>query len=225
MNSASVHVTKLSAAKRQLQAAIRMHFQPEDELAVHTVASAVYGLLKDIKSSRGLSEAADSFLVSIFYAVRDYRRGDLPRHLANDPVFMSEVERWAEQLSPITADSKLSDVRASIGAELERQYWNDTNKAANFLKHANRDVEQALNLEKVNNDLLLMKCFSAYQDVAPDDLGNEGIVFQAFVCADNESYKIGTSSFDSLVESMKKVPPEHRAHLCHKVILEMNSRE
>jgi hypothetical protein len=42
MNSASVHITKLSAAKRQLQAAIRMHFQPEDELAVHTVGSAVY---------------------------------------------------------------------------------------------------------------------------------------------------------------------------------------
>lgn len=225
MNSASVHITKLSAAKRQLQAAIRMHFQPEDELAVHTVGSAVYGLLKDIKSSRGKNEAADVFLVSIFYAVRDFRRGDLPEHLANDPVFMSEVEGWAEQLSPITADSKLSDVRASIGAELERQYWSDTNKASNFLKHANRDVGQALNLDKVNNHLLLMKCFSAYQDIAPDDLGNEGIVFQAFVSADSGSYKIGASSFDSLVEFMRKVPPEHRAHLCHKLIFEMNSRE
>jgi hypothetical protein len=103
--------------------------------------------------------------------VRDFRRGDLPEHLANDPVFMSEVEGLAEQFYSITADSKLSDVRVSIGPELERQYWSDTNKASNFLKHANRDVDQALNLDKVNNHLLLMKCFSAYQDIAPDDLG------------------------------------------------------
>jgi hypothetical protein len=225
MNSASVHVTKLSAAKRQLQAAIRMHFQSEDELAVHTVASAVYGLLKDIKSSRGMSEAADSFLVSYFYIVQAFRRGDLPEHLANDPVFMSEIEGLAQQLDFITVDSKLSDVSVSIGTELERQYWIDTNKASNFLKHANRDVEQTLNLDEVNNYLLLMLCFSAYQVIAPDELGNEGIVFQAFVAANSESYKIGASSFDSLIESMRKVPSEHRANLCHKVILEMNSRE
>jgi hypothetical protein len=61
MTHASLHITKLAAAKRQLQAAIRMYFMPEDELAVHTVAAAVYGLLKDIKRERGMNEAADAY--------------------------------------------------------------------------------------------------------------------------------------------------------------------
>lgn len=104
MSSASIHVTKLLAAKRQVQAAIRMYFQPEDELAVHTVAAAAYGLLKDIKKFRGMSEAADNYLINIFYAVRDFRCGTLPSHLVNDAVFMSEVEHLAHKLSPITAD-------------------------------------------------------------------------------------------------------------------------
>jgi len=225
MTTASLHVNKLSAAKRQLKAAIRMHFQSEDELAVHTVAAAAYGLLKDIKKSRGMSEAADSYLTSIFYVVRDYRRGLLPTHMTSDPAFMKEVVRLAEALSPITADSKLNEVRASIGPELERQYWNDTNRAANFLKHADRDAGQALAIEAIDNGLLLMKCFSAYQDVAPDDLGSEGIVFQAFITANNDSYQMGSSSFDSLVASMRKVPAEHRLQLCYKVVLEMNSNE
>ena len=223
MAIASVHINKLSAAKRQLQAAIRMYFQPEDELAVHTVAAAAYGVLKDIKKSRGLSEAADSYLVSIFYVVRDFRRGTLPRSKMDDPIFMAEVKRLADQLSPITADSKLSEVRASIGPDLERQYWNDTNRSANFLKHADRDAENALPLETVDNLLLLLKSVSAYHDVAPDGLGNEGMVFQAFVSAGNESYQMGTSWFDTLVASMRRVPTDHRAELCHRLIIEMNS--
>jgi hypothetical protein len=176
MCSASIHINKLAAAKRQLQAAIRMFFQREDELAVHTVAAASYGLLKDIKSARGLSEAADSYLAGIFYTVRDYRRGALPAHLANDARFMAEVERIATQCSAITADSELSDVRAAITPALERDYWNGTNRAANFLKHADRDVDSSLPVESINNELLLAKCFNAYRDVAPDDLGNEALL-------------------------------------------------
>lgn len=225
MTTAAIHINKLSAAKRQLQAAIRMYFQPEDELAVHTVAAATYSLLKDIKKSRGRSEAADTYLVSIFYAVRDFRRGTLPSAITSDPSLMAEVERLAAALSPITADSKLSDVRASIGADVERQYWNDTNRAANFLKHSDRDIESTLPLEAIDNRLLLLKSISAYQDVAPDDLGNEGLVFAAYVTAGNKSCQMGTSAFDYLVASMRKVPAEHRSDLCYRVVVEMNSNE
>ena len=222
MATASLHVNKLAAAKRQIQAAIRMFYMPEDELAVHTVAAAAYGLLKDIKGARGMSEAADAYLTSIFYLVRDYRRGTLPAHMTSDAGFMAEVERIASQLSPITADSKLSDVRVSIGPAVERQYWNDTNRAANFLKHADRDTDGTLSLDELDNQLLLIKCCCAYRDVAPDDLGNEGLVFQAFITANNPAYQVGRTSFDSLVLSMRKIPVEHQRQLCYRAIIEMN---
>ena len=225
MASASLHITKLAAAKRQLQAAIRMFFMPEDELAVHTIAAAAYGLLKDIKRERGLNEAADVHLTTYFYLVRDFRHGTLPDHMTSDPAFMTEVKSIADQLSPITADTKLSDVRVSITPTLERQYWNDTNRAANFLKHADRDTDGTLSLEGLNTRLLLTKCFCAYQDVAPDDLGNEGLVFQAFITANNPAYQLAGTSFDSLVLSMRKVPTERQSAICYRIIRDMNAIE
>lgn len=60
MPAAKLHITKLAAAERQLRAAIRMYFSGEDDLAIHTVASATYRLLADLKAERGLEEAADA---------------------------------------------------------------------------------------------------------------------------------------------------------------------
>ena len=93
-----VHVTKLAAAQRQLRAAIRMFFAGEDELAVHTVASAAYRILADFKSERGRDEVGDYYLTAIFYCVRDYRRGTLPSHLANDPDAMKWIREMADRL-------------------------------------------------------------------------------------------------------------------------------
>lgn len=223
MSTAMLHVTKLAAAKRQLQAAIRLFFMEEDELAIHTVASAVYGLLKDLKLDRGRSEAADSYLTMFFYLVRDFRRGTLPAHMTSDPAMIAKIERIADQLSPITADSKLSDVQVTISLTLERQYWNESNQAANFLKHADRDTDGTLSLERIDNNLLLLKCCSAYRDIAPDDLGNEGLVFEAFTAAGNPAHQGTGSAFDSLLESMKCVPDERRLALCYKMIVEINA--
>ncbi len=225
MPTATLHVTKLAAAKRQLQAAIRLFFMEEDELAIHTVASASYGLLKDMKRERGQSEAADSYLTTFFYLVRDFRRGTLPNHMTSDPNIMVEIERIADQFSPITADSKYSDVRVTISPSIERQYWNESNQAANFLKHADRDTGGTLPLEKLDNHLLILKCYSAYRDIAPDDLGNEGLVFQAFTAADNPAHQATGSAFDTLLVSMKRVPSDQRLELCYKVIVEMNANK
>lgn len=200
-----------------------MYFLEEDELAIHTVASAVYGLLKDLKRDRGQSEAADSYCTTIFYLVRDFRRGALSAHFTGDPCLMAEIESISAQLLPITADSKLSDYQVTLTPPLERQYWNQSNRAANFLKHADRDVDEILALESIDNYLLLLKCCSAYRDIAPDDLGSEGFVFEAFSAATNPSHKVTESTFDSLVELMRQAPSNNRLGLCYKVIFEMNA--
>jgi hypothetical protein len=56
--TATVHLTKLAAAQRQLNAAIRMLLRNEDELAVHTVAAAAFRILRDIKKKHGRGELA-----------------------------------------------------------------------------------------------------------------------------------------------------------------------
>lgn len=116
---ATIHLTKLASAKRQLQSAIRLFFMKEGELAIHTIASASYGILKDLKHDRGLSEAADNYQAMFFYLVRDFRRGMLPAHMTSDLSLMAEIEHIADQLSSITADSKLSDMKVTISPDLE----------------------------------------------------------------------------------------------------------
>lgn len=222
---ASIHITKLAAAKRQIQASIRMYFSLEDGLAVHTLASAAYSILKDIKNARGRSEAADVYLTSIFFAVRDLHRGSLPLHMTENVALMKEVLRWASLLPQITPESSLDDVRVSITPDLERQYWNDTNRAANFLKHADRDSDATLALDSVDNSLLLMKCMNAYQDVAPDDLGNEGLVFSAYVTAGNGAYEPKPGSFGNIIRSLRSVSQSRRVDICRQVLLDLAQGE
>ena len=64
--SGKVYVLKLVAAERQLREAIRMFFEQRDELAIHTVASAAYRILRDMKENRGINEAADTQFRGIF---------------------------------------------------------------------------------------------------------------------------------------------------------------
>jgi hypothetical protein len=58
---AAVEVLKLTAAQRQLDAAIRMSFGKEDSLAIHTVAAAACRLLRDLKGKRGLNVLAEEW--------------------------------------------------------------------------------------------------------------------------------------------------------------------
>ena len=47
-----IEVSKLDAAKRQMEVAIRLYFNNDDPVAVHTLTGAVYNLLRDINKSQ-----------------------------------------------------------------------------------------------------------------------------------------------------------------------------
>src|SRR5438132_13620029 len=100
--SARLHVTKIAAAERQLRSAIRMFFAGEDELAVHTLASAAYRLLADLKAERGIDEVGDVYQTAIFYLIRDFHRATLPEEFTPDSETMEWIRGMAELL-PIRA--------------------------------------------------------------------------------------------------------------------------
>lgn len=224
MQETPIHINKLLAAKRQLQSAIRMYFLKEDELAIHTVASASYGLLKDIKSSKGISEASDVYLASFFYLIRDFHRGTLPSNFTEDSEIFRWLKRLAKDLPLINADTKLSELSCDISQVMEEDYWKDNNRVANFLKHANRDIDQTLQLDTVNNQLLLLKVSNAYHDIAQDDLGEEGIAFAAFIAASDNSNRKDGSYFSSIVETISNIPKEERKHFCYELIKGMRTK-
>ena len=215
--TASIHVTKLAAAERQLRAAIRMFFVEEDELAVHTIASAAYRLLADLKDFRGMDEAADSHLTAIFYAVRSYKRGILPKHMTGNPELMAQIAEMATIL-PIETDSKIADVKASIDAESAQRYWRNRNKAANFLKHADKDPSATLDVTDVDNARLLMQCLSAYIDLLKDQLAPEGLVFWLYSCVRDDDLSSVPPHLQPITDRLQKVRPDNLRAFCAEYI-------
>ena len=220
---ASLHVTKLAAAERQLKAAIRMFFAREDSLAVHTVAAAGYQLLADLKAKRGMNEAADTHLTSIFYAVRSFRRGTLPKHMTENPAVMAEITRLAELL-PIGPDSKIKDVRVSVGVEVGKKYWQARHKTSNFLKHADKDSDAHLAEQDVDNANLLMQAIGAYLDLLHRQLLPEGLVLWLFVCARDDDGSAIPERLQPTFALLSKLGPEEQHEFCGAMIKKLSER-
>jgi len=168
-----------------------------------------------------MDEAADVYLSSIFYAVRDYRRGSLPEEMTSDPELMAWVRGLADQL-PIEKDSKIEEVSVTLPRKAAGEFWNKRNKVANFLKHAERDSGSSISLDDVDNLLLLMQCYNAYKDLTRDDLGNEGLVFQLFLGAKRKDRSAPASQRDELIQKLAEVPESDRLRLCSACITELN---
>lgn len=222
--TASVHVTKFAAAERQLRAALRLFFVEEDELAIHTIASAAYRLLVDLKDDRGMDEAADTHLTAIFYAVRSYKRGTLPKHMAGDPEVMAQIAEMASIL-PIEADSRIEDVKASMDAESAQRYWRNRNKAANFLKHADKDPSATLDVTDVDNAHLLMQCLSAYSDLFKDQLAREGLVFWLYSCVRDEDLSSVPPHLRPITDRLQKIDPDNLRAFCAEYIRALGQRQ
>lgn len=216
-----IQLNKLAAARRQLCAAIRMYFSGEDELAVHTVASAGYRIVTDLKSKRGRDEAGDYYLMMTFYAVREYRRGTLPGYITEDQGTMEVISKWAEKL-PITATSKYEDIKVSVSSDVAKWFWGERNKVANFLKHADRDAENHISMDEVDNLRLLMLAQSSYLDIDKGGLGNEGLVLWVFShvnSGDVESLPKGWQEVASLMEPLSHYK---RLKFCSERLKELN---
>jgi hypothetical protein len=219
---AQLHITKLAAAEWQLRAAIRMFFADEDELAIHTVASAAYRVIADLKTAQGVDETEDVFLASIFYAVRDYRRGTLPEDMKSNPELMAWVRGLADQL-PINENTSIRDVSITLTRKNVSDFWNQRNKVANFLKHADRDPRESLTLEDVDNLLLLAQSYSAYLDLTHNDLGNEGLVFRLFLDSKRYDHTITRAPHvERIIQKLIEVSEGERLNICSVFISELN---
>jgi hypothetical protein len=74
----TLQISKIAAAQRQLDAAIRMFFDQEDELAIHTVAAAAFQVLRDVTKKRGRHFTLEVFRTGIWVIAKQYADGTLP---------------------------------------------------------------------------------------------------------------------------------------------------
>lgn len=217
MMNSQQHITKLEAAERQLHVAIHMFFANEDELAVHTLASAAYRIIADLKGKCGGDEAADYYRTAVFYVVRDYRRGTVPSRFANDPEAMSWIRDMAEQL-PISASSEYDDVEVPISPNAANRWWSTQTRAANFLKHADRDPDDQMSFDQIDNLELLMRAVSSYRDLVKKGSSLAGTILWIYASVISEEGKRLPQKYQRIVRTLEGLGVGAQRKYCSEVL-------
>ncbi len=154
---AKISVNKIEAARRQINTAIRMLFQKEDPVSIHTLSMAALRILRDLSSQRD-----DSYI------------------------------------------NKL--LRDILKPGVEGKFWGALHKAANFLKHADKDPDAILSdvEESVNDAAFLIACLY-YQEMG-NQLTPEMLALVCWVSALNPHFlrEPSQSQFSALLRQSSR---------------------
>ena len=131
--TSEVKITKTTAAQRQIDAAIRVLFSGEDALAIHTVVAAAHTILVDLDNQRTKPVLNGFYSTAFKKAIEAFR---LPQF--DEPELDRNLPAFKELIQRVRR------------------------KPANFLKHANRDPEHALDESALKTEHLLLEACTLY---------------------------------------------------------------
>ena len=98
----SLTISKLDAAKRQLEAFIRLYFHAGDPVAMHTLTAAAFGILKDLNEKRG---GDPTLFDSVFEHVKPEHRDRLRKKLLEAQNFFKHADRDHDATLEFNPDS------------------------------------------------------------------------------------------------------------------------
>jgi hypothetical protein len=213
----------MAAAQRQLDAAIRMVFYNEDDVAIYTVAAAAHRVLRDIMGKRGRSAGAETIKDSIRGMANALVQGTLPNHdreLFEREEFWPAVLALAEQIRCGGGDMLLTGGHPS----LDKTFWNWQNEVANFLKHADRDSNHTISERKINlNHVLLSACMTYGQLMGK--LTIEMQVYGAFASLENDHGPKLPEQIRAMRIGLLRFAPARRQKACLQLISELKRVE
>jgi hypothetical protein len=212
-----VRILKLAAAQRQIDAAIRMTFGNEDVLAITTVAAAAYRILRDVAEKRGQNPMTDDWRDNMLGVARAIVKNELPEGVViafkADPQMWPVVSILVEKIREVGADRTIEELRSivSVGAsaQTERRYWGEMNTAANFLKHADVDFDQALEASQVNANELIFGGCRLYMDLL-GQLTAEMQVWTAYHLVDSNTQLPPTFPLADIAAAFQAIDSQYR---------------
>jgi hypothetical protein len=214
-----LHVNKIAAASRQLDAAIRMFFAEEDELAIHTVASAAFRILRDVTEKRGKNFTTEVVRAGIHSIAQRYAQGKLPAKelkLIENTGLMVIIENIVDDVRAQGDKFDRSRIGVSMNKPGEREVW--PSQAANFLKHADRDAEDHLPVDEIKNEHVLMGACAAYLQLMRTPTP-EIVAFYVFWAVKNETdADLLEEEIRELSRKLQAVKESARYHLCANFI-------
>lgn len=166
-----VLIIKAAAGQRQLDAAIRMLFSEEDLLAVHTVAAAALGIFGGLCKERGIPTPED---VSISIALetaellmRENAMASMTVHVKSDGSVRPPTEEEKEKVSALISEHIKREIEKRR-KDLAKWAIHLTNRTTNFLKHADRDPNGAIEHDISDTDSLILRAIVNYMKLGFD---------------------------------------------------------
>jgi len=92
---ANLQISKLDAAKRQLETAVRLYFSEADPVSIHTLTAAAHELLSDVNKSRG---GPPMLTESLLQNVRPDKVDEAKRRLSATANFFKHADRDPEEV-------------------------------------------------------------------------------------------------------------------------------
>ena len=214
-----VFVTKVEAARRQLDAAILFFFREDDDLAIHTVGQAALRIVRDLLSKRGMDVFEEGSKLGFFEIVKAHAEGRLPGAFAAEPAVMKMLASMSVEQFEFFRTADFEDVRAEIINCDAYAHWRTWNKTANFLKHADKDPQDFLDLAEVRNEeILLMACAGYVELNLP--LTDAMLIYHLYFSATNYQQRNVSASAQRLISRLRELDEADRKTMCLKLLEE-----
>jgi hypothetical protein len=212
--TADVFVNKAEAVRRQINSAIRMYFQAMDDLAIHTVIGAARALARDLNRARGKDVYEMGARYGFITAVQDKIKGKpLPPEVTE---FLPEISDEDRELW-LSLDPK-DPAALGIKGFPTREIWDNSVRAVNFLKHADRDAEALLSVAEVDNLSRLMEAVAWYLQLG-FDLSDEMEVLNIYSMAhETNLLDIEQDPKRAMVTQLARMDEPTRREVCLRIL-------
>ena len=224
----STYINKTEAARRLINAAVRLRFMNADKLAIYVVIHAAFRCLCDILEKRGISLYEDNLAYSVFSLAialeNKWKLSETEKLLLDQQPIKEVVDIIIEQRAHGNVQTH-RDFQVFVPDELKMKFFHSLSVPANFLKHADKDWNKFIPEAEFDPDQLIVAACAAYRDVMKN-LSFEMKLFGLF----KEVITIGRlremrSPWHKLAKSLAKLSEEKRASMCLTLLEERDTRK
>ena len=215
---AAVYVNKIAAAIRQLNAAIRMYFSEEDELAIHTVVSAAFRILRDVSNKRGKNFGSRVLHAGICGLAEQIALGKLPKEIMKSLRESGSLQLFNDIAEKIRNEGKLfnrDSVEIVLDHQQEQRFW--PSNIANFLKHADRDTDATLQVKNLDNGELLMAASAASLELMKTPTA-EIVVFGSYWVVKHDPIDELGGDYTPVIRQLRNLDAEKRIAKCKELL-------
>jgi len=217
-------ISKVAAAQRQLDAAIRMMLIGEDILAITTIAAASYRLLRDVRAHEGRHVLSEEWKHDVVGTARAFVRGELSEREISifkaDPSWslIEDLSRFIEETGPdLTMDELCERVTLDIPASTEKEFWRKFNRIPNFLKHADADVHTQIGEEEIDPRMCIMRGLSLYSDLTGEQTPEMQVWYALELCTHADT-RPNYEPIITMISKLESVPNTMQKHFAMEMI-------